>query len=229
MKKENRSDEIDFNERNQPVGPESVKLWTLEGILAREMVPITIERWPDIPEEVKDKLKTGICTQDIMYLCICIYFMEDPIAKRSPASPQRNVLENKDVAMANDALQTVVKESGMKESAVSELQKRLEISVSLSSPETQIIDELEDTEFLELASRLVGENVAGNEQISHSQAAEAVRDHWRKSTPQSIQLKELSPLLHDYQRLIARHHMEHSNIVLVHYCQVKVVFFFPRN
>ncbi|THG12856.1 hypothetical protein TEA_028464 [Camellia sinensis var. sinensis] len=118
--------------------------------------------------------------------------IQDPIAKRSPASPQRNVLENKDVAMANDALQTVVKESGMKESAVSELQKRLEISVSLSSPETQIIDELEDTEFLELASRL---------------AAEAVRDHWRKSTPQSIQLKELSPLLHDYQRLIARHHM----------------------
>ncbi|KAL7234423.1 hypothetical protein ACSBR1_017927 [Camellia fascicularis] len=109
--------------------------------------------------------------------------------------------------MANDALQTVVKESGMKESAVSELQKRLEISVSLSSLETQIIDELEDREFLELASRLVGENVAGNEQISHSQAAEAVRDHWRKSTPQSIQLKELSPLLRDYQRLIARHHM----------------------
>ncbi|XP_028088086.1 uncharacterized protein LOC114288713 isoform X2 [Camellia sinensis] len=108
------------------------------------MVLITTERWPDIPEE-------------------------DPIAKRSLASPQRNVFENKDVAMANDALQTVVKESGMKESAVSELQKRLEISVSLSSPETQIIDELEDTEFLELASRLIGENVAGNEQISHSQ------------------------------------------------------------
>ncbi|GMP22348.1 hypothetical protein CsSME_00000406 [Camellia sinensis var. sinensis] len=131
---------------------------------------------------------------------------EDPIAKRSPASPQRNVLENKDVAMANDALQTAVKESGMKESAVSELQKRLEISVSLSSPEIQIIEELEDKEFLELASRLIGENVAGNEQISHSLAAEAVRDHWRKSTPQSIQLKELSPLLRDYQRLIARHH-----------------------
>ncbi|XP_028068777.1 uncharacterized protein LOC114271350 isoform X1 [Camellia sinensis] len=51
-----KCDEIDFNERNQPVGPESVKLSTLEGILAREMVPITIERCPDIPEEVKDKL-----------------------------------------------------------------------------------------------------------------------------------------------------------------------------
>ncbi|CAL5329281.1 unnamed protein product [Camellia sinensis] len=102
---------------------------------------------------------------------------EDPIAKRSLASPQRNVFENKDVAMANDALQTVVKESGMKESAVSELQK--------------------------------------------SQAAEAVRDHWRKSTPQSIQLKELSPQLRDYECLIARHHMEHSNIALVHYREVK--------
>ncbi|KAL7234428.1 hypothetical protein ACSBR1_017931 [Camellia fascicularis] len=94
------------------------------------------------------------CWDDQQYYrtVMCVNFMfagnnryeEDPIAKRSPASPQRNVLENKDVAMANDALQTVVKESGMKESAVSELQKRLEISVSLSSPETQIIDELED-------------------------------------------------------------------------------------
>ncbi|XP_028108291.1 uncharacterized protein LOC114307107 isoform X1 [Camellia sinensis] len=51
-----KCDEIDFNERNQHVRLESVKLSTLEGILVRETVPITIERWPDIPEEVKDKL-----------------------------------------------------------------------------------------------------------------------------------------------------------------------------
>lgn len=30
-------------------------------------------------------------------------------------------------------------------------------------------------------------------------------DHWKKSTPRSIPIKELGPLLRDYQRLIARH------------------------
>ncbi|XP_058204979.1 protein GLUTELIN PRECURSOR ACCUMULATION 3 [Rhododendron vialii] len=132
---------------------------------------------------------------------------EDPIAKRTPSSPPRNGPENKDVAMANDALQSTVSESGIKGSAVSELQKRLEIFVSLSSPELQITEEMEDKEFLELASWLSVETVAGTEQISHNQAAEAVRNHWRKSTPKSIPLKELSPLLRDYQRLIARHHL----------------------
>ncbi|PSR98042.1 Galactose oxidase/kelch repeat superfamily protein [Actinidia chinensis var. chinensis] len=131
---------------------------------------------------------------------------EDPIAKRLQTSPPRNVTEKTDVAMKNDALQSAVKESVMKGSIVSELQKKLEISVSLSSPELQIIEELEDTEFLELASRLIVESIAGTERISHRQAAEVVRDHWRKSMPQSIPLKELSPLLRDYQRLITRQH-----------------------
>ncbi|XP_057471427.1 protein GLUTELIN PRECURSOR ACCUMULATION 3 isoform X2 [Actinidia eriantha] len=131
---------------------------------------------------------------------------EDPIAKRLQTSPPRNVTEKTDVAMKNDALQSAVKESVMKGSTVSELQKKLEISVSLSSPELQIIEESEDKEFLELASRLIVESIAGTEQISHRQAAEVVRDHWRKSMPQSIPLKELSPLLRDYQRLITRQH-----------------------
>ena len=51
-----KCDEVDFNERNQPVGPESVKLSTLEGILARELVPITMKTWREVPENVKDKL-----------------------------------------------------------------------------------------------------------------------------------------------------------------------------
>lgn len=49
------------------------------------------------------------------------------------------------------------------------LQKRLEIFVSLSSPELQITEEMEDKEFLELASQLSEETVAGTEQISHNQ------------------------------------------------------------
>lgn len=132
---------------------------------------------------------------------------DDPIANRLSTSPSRRNPENNDVAMSNNALQSRIKESGTRESALSELQKRFEISLSLSRSELSIVEELEDREFLELASRLTGENVANREPISHTEAVEAVRDHWKKSMPQSIQLKELGPLLRDYQRLIARHHI----------------------
>ena len=55
--------------------------------------------------------------------------------------------------------------SQREQSAVSELQRRLEISVSLSSPGFPIVDELEDKEFLELASSLFGERVSSNLQV----------------------------------------------------------------
>lgn len=53
----------------------------------------------------------------------------------------------------------------MENSSVSELQKRLEISVSLSTQKLQIIDESEDKEFLELASQLTGKRAASNGQV----------------------------------------------------------------
>lgn len=43
----------------------------------------------------------------------------------------------------------------MGESSVLELQKRLQISVSISNPKP-IMDEMEDREFIELATQLVG-------------------------------------------------------------------------
>ncbi|KAK4593173.1 hypothetical protein RGQ29_017352 [Quercus rubra] len=127
---------------------------------------------------------------------------EDPIAKRFTASPPNDIPENKDVAIANNNVQSALEGSQREQSAVSELQRRLEISVSLSSPGFPIVDELEDKEFLELASSLSGERVSSN-----LQAIEALRDHWRKATPRSIPLKEFGPLLRDYQRLIARHQL----------------------
>ncbi|CAL5383295.1 unnamed protein product [Camellia sinensis] len=51
-----KCDEINFNERNQPIGQESVPLSTLEGVLARKMVPINIDYWFEVPDEIKDKL-----------------------------------------------------------------------------------------------------------------------------------------------------------------------------
>lgn len=65
-------------------------------------------------------------------------------------------------------LPSVSQESQREESAVSELQKKLEISVSRSSSGLQIIDELEDREFLELAAGLIGDRVSNNGQVLHN-------------------------------------------------------------
>lgn len=58
-----------------------------------------------------------------------------------------------------------LQEKQVQDSAISELQKRLEISVSLSSSGFQIVDELEDREFMELASELVGNRASSNRQV----------------------------------------------------------------
>ncbi|XP_009336997.2 protein GLUTELIN PRECURSOR ACCUMULATION 3 isoform X3 [Pyrus x bretschneideri] len=127
---------------------------------------------------------------------------EDSLAKRLlAASPNIQNIQNKDVEMGNENVQNIKRESQMEESAVSELQKRLGISVSLLGNGVPIVDEVEDKEFIQLASNLVGERVFSDERVSDVQA---LREHWRKSTPRLIPLKELGPLLRDYQRLITR-------------------------
>ncbi|KAK3228450.1 hypothetical protein Dsin_000331 [Dipteronia sinensis] len=130
---------------------------------------------------------------------------EDPIAKRFISSPPESPLRSKDVGMENYNFMSAVQESQMEGSAVEELQKRLDISILLSSNGNQIVDEFEDKEFLDLASRLTGERT-----ISNEQAIQVLRDHWKKSSPKSIHLKELGPLLRDYQRLITRNHLSNG-------------------
>ncbi|XP_022764653.1 uncharacterized protein LOC111309904 isoform X4 [Durio zibethinus] len=94
------------------------------------------------------------------------------------------------------------RQSQREKSAIAQLQRRLGISVSLSGPGLQIIDESEDKEFIELGSSLIGVKVSNNEQDLLTQTIKVLRDQWRKSKPSSIPLKELGPLLGDYQRLI---------------------------
>ncbi|KAH1191533.1 Acyl-CoA-binding domain-containing protein 4 [Glycine max] len=130
---------------------------------------------------------------------------EDPIASRLTASPPRNIPESKDVTSLNDDFQPQFKESQTEKFPFSELQRRLQISVSESNSRLHIVNELEDKELLELASRLAGENVSTN-----SLAIEALREHWRKSESNMVKLKELGPLLRDYQRLIYRQYLERS-------------------
>ncbi|KAG5239592.1 Kelch repeat-containing family protein [Salix suchowensis] len=131
----------------------------------------------------------------------------DPIAKRFTASPLEVIPQNKDDSVHSH------KESQSEGSAILELQKRLEISASLSNSGLQIVDELEDREFLELASGLIGEKVSNNGQLKKE--IQTVRDHWRKSAPGSVKLKELGPLLRDYQRLITRHYLANGGADLI--------------
>lgn len=101
------------------------------------------------------------------------------------------------------------------------------ISVS-SGLRLQIPEESEDQEFVQLGTRLIDGDVV-DDQASMIQvifplsisgcmivlsctkilpnikmAAQALRQHWKESTPITLQLKELGSLLRDYQRLVTR-------------------------
>ncbi|GMN52715.1 hypothetical protein TIFTF001_021868 [Ficus carica] len=96
---------------------------------------------------------------------------DDPIAKRWTTSSPNDVPQDKDAASGNYDVSSGMRESQREQSAVSELQKKLGISVSLSGNRAPIVDELEDKELIELASSLIGEKVSGNGQLSHIQAS----------------------------------------------------------
>ncbi|CAI0560385.1 unnamed protein product [Linum tenue] len=114
----------------------------------------------------------------------------DPVTRRLVATPRKNVQETFDASMTK---QPLLEENQRVGSAVLELQKRLEVSVALPASGLQIVDEQEDRELLELLPSSTNE-----------QGIRLVRDHWRTASPGSIALKEIGPLLRDYQRMIAR-------------------------
>ncbi|XP_031384238.1 protein GLUTELIN PRECURSOR ACCUMULATION 3 isoform X2 [Punica granatum] len=121
----------------------------------------------------------------------------DPIAKRPAEDPSPVVREDKDLASTNNNDESTREEKQGVENAVSELRKRLEISSSLSRLGPQIIDELEDREFCELASTMMDGKSSGEKD-----SKKALRDRWKIVDPKAIHLKELGPLLRDYQRMI---------------------------
>ncbi|XP_026414073.1 host cell factor-like [Papaver somniferum] len=127
---------------------------------------------------------------------------DDPIARRLASPPSNNISESNTGSAQDVALQSE-RDSNKEESPITELFRRLKISVPPSS-EFGIIDELDDKEFLEVASRLTREVVSNHEQDTLIQS---VRSHWVSSSPRSIPLKELGPLLRDYKRLIFRHYL----------------------
>ncbi|KAK9286368.1 hypothetical protein L1049_014762 [Liquidambar formosana] len=52
--------EVNFNERDQPIGKESIKLATYLGALVRENVPVTLEHWSKLSNYVEETLWTCV-------------------------------------------------------------------------------------------------------------------------------------------------------------------------
>ncbi|EOA26915.1 hypothetical protein CARUB_v10023011mg [Capsella rubella] len=159
---------------------------------------------------------------------------DDPIAKRSSLPQVKNPPEIKDSERELD------KERGQEVSSIVELQKKMGISVS-SELRLQIPEESEDQEFVELGSRLI-EGDVGDDRVSTIQvifpfcfsgckivlsctkillnekmAAQALRQHWKESTPTTLQLKELCSLLRDYQRLVTRKYTAQSSLTFANF------------
>lgn len=130
---------------------------------------------------------------------------DDPIAKRRPSIPN-SLSESKDLPTSIDSNKGNQKE----ESSILELRKKLGISFLSPTPEHSVVDELRDQEFVELASRLSRESISTDDQVAHIQA---LREYWKHSTSKSIQLREIRPLLRDYQRLITRRYLENSEFL----------------
>ncbi|KAJ6847434.1 rho GTPase-activating protein gacHH [Iris pallida] len=128
---------------------------------------------------------------------------DDPIAKRLLSTPE--VLpESKSAAMSHSSSQSEIKESQREESLMVKLQQELGVSISSSKTQFSLVDEMDDKELLELA-RLAGDSLPTGDQVA---CIQALREHWKKSTANSIQLRELGPLLRDYQRVIIHQQLE---------------------
>ncbi|KAG5396255.1 hypothetical protein IGI04_018069 [Brassica rapa subsp. trilocularis] len=123
---------------------------------------------------------------------------DDPIAKRSSVPQLRNPPETKESERELD-----MQERGQEGSTIVDLQKKMGISVS-SGPRLQIPEVSEDQEFVELGTRLIEGDVIDNRASMMQMAAQALRQHWKESTPETLQLKELGSFLRDYQRLVTR-------------------------
>ena len=71
--------EIHINERNQPIGPNSVKLSSLLGVLAREMVPNNYSDWRKVSDQLKEDLWNiiNVSIRNYVYLFSKFLFLYD--------------------------------------------------------------------------------------------------------------------------------------------------------
>ena len=71
--------EIHINERNQPIGLNSMKLSSLLGVLAREMVPINYSDWRKVSDQLKEDLWSiiNVSIRHYMYFFSTFLFLDD--------------------------------------------------------------------------------------------------------------------------------------------------------
>ena len=71
--------EIDINERNQPIGPNSMKLSSLLGVLAREMFPINYSNWRKVLDQLKEDFWKiiNVSIRHYVYLFSTFLFLDD--------------------------------------------------------------------------------------------------------------------------------------------------------
>ena len=71
--------EIPINERNQPIGPNSVKLSSLLGVLAREMAPINYSDWRKVSDQLKEDLCNiiNVSIRHYVYFFSTFLFLDD--------------------------------------------------------------------------------------------------------------------------------------------------------
>lgn len=128
---------------------------------------------------------------------------EDPIAKRAVLSPA-NSFKNASPAGARtspgQSPSGDSKNSGQgSPSPLHELRQRLGLPPVVVAPAPEMISD--DKELLALGQAL-SENTGSSP--GTTSILEAVRNHWKQSDAHSIQLRELSPLLRDYRRLLTK-------------------------
>ncbi|XP_048498961.1 protein GLUTELIN PRECURSOR ACCUMULATION 3 isoform X2 [Beta vulgaris subsp. vulgaris] len=132
---------------------------------------------------------------------------DDPISKRLNPSLSKHPHEDKEVSTSDSTLQSVLKRSQEQDSAISELQRRIKSFSLFSISELQILDESNDKELHDLARKLMEGRESTHDAISLAQAVQMLRDHWKNAESRIIELRQLGPLLRDYQRLIKHRYL----------------------
>lgn len=139
---------------------------------------------------------------------------DDPMAKRAlqssqkqpdatPSPPEKHLNSSSIPAVA--LRDSMAIEEGLLSPLV-DLRRRLGLSPIAIAPEVsdfKAVDEQVEKQLIGLGLTSLTEQGAS---VERNSIVKSVRKHWSECEPRSIHLRELGPLLHDYQQLVASAH-----------------------
>nr|PNR43968.1 hypothetical protein PHYPA_016351 [Physcomitrium patens] len=135
---------------------------------------------------------------------------EDEIAKRALLSPASSLKSPGPNTLKSPPPSTDSKtEAEGITSPLHDLRQRLGLPAIAAAEAPEIASD--DKELLALGKGLLSE-ADQNSPATATSLLKVVRAHWNQSNAQSIQLRELSPLLRDYRRLLGTHQSEISRV-----------------